>query len=254
MKKIFAPIMAVCTMISPAYAFEPKANVDSASSKADQPFNILGATSGMTFDEVKEAVAEHKFGLYLEEGTYGIRSGSKSVSFEMPMSFDTRLYDNPSMYRNLPKYDRLRGELSSPAAGSVVTFIERSFRIPIEKAPSWDSVMAKLVSAYGEPSYSDHIGNYWIFDSTGALVEGKPNVFDGGCIAPSVSFEFMSTSDLDKNFCLAVYFATGKNNSYGLTARFHYHDIKLKIADARAMSEQMEAEITAETKETDLDL
>lgn len=254
MKKIIVSALAIIASAATAHAFDAVQDVDPATAKADHPFKILGMAPGMTFEEIKAGAAEHDIGLYLKTGTYGIRSGAKSVSYETELKFDTTLYDNYYMYKNLPEYDRMNGNMSSPASGSVATSISRSFRIPMAEAPSWESVMTKLVNSYGEPSYTENEESYWILDGEGNHVEGNPEEIEGGCVIPSSNFNYTPAEDLDQNFCSAVYFAKGHANSLGLTATFRIQDINLYIADVAAMSAQMEAEIEKDAEETDLDL
>jgi hypothetical protein len=254
MKKIILSSISVLATTVAAQAFDVTQDVDPAAVQADYPYKILGMAPGMTYEEIKTVAKDRDIGLYLKSGTYGIRMGAKSVSFDIEKKFDTTLFDNYRMYRNLPEYDRLTGNMSSPAAGSVATRISRSFRLPVDEAPSWDSVMAKLVESYGEPSYTDGDGNHWVHDAEGKKVEGDPETLADGCVIPSPGFDFMPAEDLDENYCSVEFTVSGQMGNIGLTAYFSLYDINLQMADIKSMSAQMEAEMNAEAKPTDLDL
>lgn len=257
MKKMLISAATIFAVATSAAAFEVKQDVDPAKVKAEHPFKILGTAPGMTYEEIEVEADKHDIGLYLEEGVYGIRSGAKSASFEGPLSFNTTRFDNFAMYRNLDEYDRMGGQMSSPASGSVAVLVERSFRIPLADAPSWDSVVKSLTDTYGAPSYQEEYnrpGLFWILDANGEKVEGNPEKIEGGCVVPASGFEYTPAEDLDKNFCSVLFHATGVFNSSGLTARFRLQDIALQIADTKSMSAQLEDEINSETKGSKLDL
>ncbi|MFX4300242.1 hypothetical protein [Pseudosulfitobacter pseudonitzschiae] len=256
MKKLLISAALAFAAATSAQAFDVKQDVNPAEVKADHPFKILGTVPGMTYEEIEAEADKHDIGLYLKEGVVGVRSGVKSASFEGPLSFNTTLYDNFAMYRNLDEYDRMGGDMSSPASGSVSTHIERSFRIPLADAPSWDSVIQDLTDAYGAPSYEQEVGPglFWILDANGEKVEGNPKKMDDGCVVPSAGFRYTPAEDLERNFCSVQFHVTGTFNSSGLTARFHLQDIALQIADTKSMSAQLEDEINAETKGSKLDL
>lgn len=256
MKKLLISAALVFAAATSAHAFEVKQDVDPAQVKADHPFKILGTAPGMTYEEIEAEADKHDIRLYLKEGVYGIRGGTKSASFEGPLSFNTTRYDNFAMYRNLEEYDRMGGSMSSPASGSVSTHIERSFRIPLADAPSWDSVVKSLTDAYGAPSYEEEYGPglFWILDANGEKVEGNPEKMDDGCVVPASGFDYTPAEDLDKNFCSVLFHVTGTFNNSGLTARFRLQDIALQIADTKSMSTQLEDEINADSKGSKLDL
>ncbi len=256
MKKILISSAVFLSFCTAAHAFEVVQDVDPAVSSINHPFKILDVAPGMPFEDIKEAARNHEIGLSLEAGTYGIRGGTKSVSYDTEISFKTPLFESPAMYRNLPEYDWMKGRMSSPASGSVATYIERGFRIPMDAAPSWDSLIAQLVQSYGEPSFEKPHGNgtYWILDADGTRVDGDPSMSEGGCQIPPHAFSYQPADYFNQNFCSIVYMVSGTYNHMGLTARFYIQDVALQMADMKAMSAQMDAEMNLDSKPSDLDL
>lgn len=254
MKKMSMIAALVFGSVTAANAFEVEQNVDLKSAQAAYPYKILGLQAGMTFEEVEQAVAERDMVLYVDEGTNTLSGGSKSVSYDTQMSFNTMGFDNIYMYRNLDEYDRMGGEISSPAAGSVTTSIERSFKMPAVDAPSWESILKQLTDAYGEPSYASPLGeNVWVLNAAGEQVAGNPAETEE-CVVPAWGFRYMDEQELDQEFCSASFTVKGDKGPHGLVVSFRIQDISLQIADIASMSAQIEAEMAQDTEASNLDL
>lgn len=249
-----AALAAALLLAQSAAAFDMQKTVD-APAPPSYPFRILDAYPGMTVAEAQAAVASRELELSETGGTLTLRSPSgASISVDMPVAFGTVGYGHPMHHRDSLDAHYVRGDLTSPASGSVISTISRTMHSPAAETPAFGAVLAQLVGLYGEPSFADGSYAIWKLDPQGNLLG------DVSCsIHVSHEFRYLQPTNRDTNVACGVEFRVSRGTHATLNGEvgglsFTLIDHELMRRDAIAASEQLDAAMAADHEASDLDL
>ncbi|MBR2655641.1 MAG: hypothetical protein IKD58_03970 [Loktanella sp.] len=226
--------------------------VNPAEHTSNHPYDILGLKPGGTYEELGAVASERGIPVVEQEGTYSLSIGGAQFAMDFAYAFNTAGLENIYSYRNRPEWEGISGSLASPAAGSVITRINRTLGIPLNQNVTSDSVLAQLTEKYGPPGYVEDYGSayIWAHDGDGNLVTEA-----GTCTFPERIFAYMSLEQMEsENFCSVVFTFSTMTHSAAREFRFSITDIDLYMADVKAASEQIDAFFETPTSPSKLDL
>lgn len=249
-------VLALSLSATAALSMDVAQNLTVEDIQSEYPYRILGLKPGMKYADIEAAAKERKIPLYAQGGTYGLTLGDKEASFNLDYEFNTLGYDNIYQYRDFESWDRIAGEISSPAtSGGVVTYLNRDFKRPVSDGIKGEEIMAQVVATYGEPSFVKESESFWVHDENGVKLDVDPETIEGGCKIPSAGMKYIEAAEFEATtYCSVVFSVKAFSGRNGTNAYFKLKDIKLQMEDNAEISRQIDVELGSEIKPTNLDL